>query len=705
MFLIAANFLISVLLFILWGIAGYLASRFAYSPSYGRLRLSAKALLIFIGLAELMVLAKVVLIIALGSQSWWFIQDKVLLQLPYLLIPAIAVAFLSIPKLWKISRNSNIAAKETLPDSERFLAFAPQLVLPIQLTALGAVFALGLTLFKPASPIHPALALEVMALFIVASGALWMIKQNRLKIMNMSEYFIIPRFGTRLLRSFVLFSIIIVCAASMYYVSKNSSVLPDHLNMMTGEMDYGGGSVLAGHDMGSMDGDMSSISNTGIKTVSLTNLTGPATGEPDRKFTLTAQKKTVTLSSGIKVNAWTFNGQLPGPELRIREGELVEVTLNNKDIEEGVTLHWHGLDVPNAEDGVSGLTQNAVMPGETHVYRFRAEQVGTFWYHSHQNSAEQVKKGLIGALIVEPKVKANDVINDIIAMVDSWDSQTGSVTALGSNDTLDRRAIQPNTPVKLHLINTGNWPHLFSLAGVKYKVAAIDGVDLNKPTDIENKKLEIAGGGRYDLTFIMPDHPVRLAINVPELNPNGAGLLLSPDGAGDVPALSDAPVFDPASYGSPQAAPFTLASHFDRKFLMVLDNKLGFYDGKPNVVFTINGRIFPDTPMFMVQEGDLVKTTFVNRSMIPHPMHLHGHHMLVLSHNGIPVTGSPWWTDSLNVNSGDTYEVGFLADNPGIWMDHCHNLEHAAVGMSMHLAYAGVTTPFEVGHATQNKPE
>jgi FtsP/CotA-like multicopper oxidase with cupredoxin domain len=500
-----------------------------------------------------------------------------------------------------------------------------------------------------------------------------------------------------LLRSLAIYSVLILTAASMYFISKDSSKLPDRLSMMAGTMDYGGGSVMNGHDMGAMSGDMGSMNDASLKTVSLTNLTGPPAGEPDRKFTITAEKKTVILSSGAKVEAWTFNRQLPGPEIRIRQGQLVEVTLLNKDIEEGVTLHWHGLDVPNAEDGVSGLTQNAVMPGQTHIYRFRAEQVGTFWYHSHQNSAEQVKKGLSGALIVEPKDKAKDVGTDIIAMANNWDSQTKTIAALSSNNTLDRRAIQPNTLVKLRLINTGNWPNSFSLTGVNYKVSAIDGTDLNEPTDIENNKLEIAGGGRYDITFIMPDHPVRLA--------GGSSLLLSPDGSGDISAITNGPVFDPSSYGIAQAMPFNLSSKFDRNFLMVLDNKIGFYDGKINLVFTINGKIFPAAPMFMVKEGELIKTTFVNRSAIPHPMHLHGHHMLVLSHNGSPVTGSPWWVDSLNVAPGDTYEVGFRADNPGIWMDHCHNLEHAAVGMSMHLAYEGVTTPFKVGHDTQNKPE
>lgn len=138
---------------------------------------------------------------------------------------------------------------------------------------------------------------------------------------------------------------------------------------------------------------------------------------------------------------------------------------------------------------------------------------------------------------------------------------------------------------------------------------------------------------------------------------------------------------------------------------MVFDGGMGFYNGVFRDLWLINGEKFPDTPTFLVQEGDLVKTTFINRSSMDHPMHLHGHHMLVLSRNGKPVTGSPWWTDTLNVAPGETYEVAFRADNPGIWMDHCHNLDHAAAGMTLHLSYEGVTTPFHVGEATGNHPE
>ena len=123
-------------------------------------------------------------------------------------------------------------------------------------------------------------------------------------------------------------------------------------------------------------------------------LQGPQEGRPDVRLTLTA---------GELGNAWGFNGRVPGPEIRVRQGDLVEVTLVNKDIDEGVTIHWHGVDVPNAEDGVAGVTQDAVMPGDRYTYRFRVEQLGTFWYHSHQVSSEQVRRGLYGAFVILPK--------------------------------------------------------------------------------------------------------------------------------------------------------------------------------------------------------------------------------------------------------------------------------------------------------------
>ena len=121
--------------------------------------------------------------------------------------------------------------------------------------------------------------------------------------------------------------------------------------------------------------------------------------------------------------------------------------------------------------------------------------------------------------------------------------------------------------------------------------------------------------------------------------------------------------------------------------------------------WSINGHLFPDVPMFMVTEGDVVVMEIHNSSDDAHPMHLHGHHAVVLSRDGEPATGSPWWVDSLEVGVGETYEIAFLADNPGIWMDHCHNLPHAAEGLVAHLMYTGVTSSYRVGGDAENQPE
>ena len=151
-----------------------------------------------------------------------------------------------------------------------------------------------------------------------------------------------------------------------------------------GEPDFGGGTVPAGFpaDGGHPD------PNAGT---SLASLTGQG-GAPDARFTLTARSAAVQLPSGRTVNALTFDGTVPGPELRVREGDLVEVTLVNEDIAGGVSIHWHGVDVPNAEDGVAGVTQDAVPPGGRHVYRFRPDRAGTFWYHTHQVSSKRPRR-------------------------------------------------------------------------------------------------------------------------------------------------------------------------------------------------------------------------------------------------------------------------------------------------------------------------
>lgn len=409
----------------------------------------------------------------------------------------------------------------------------------------------------------------------------------------------------------------------------------------------------------------------------LATLTGPA-GPPDAAYTLTAQR------TGDR---WTYDGTVPGPELRVREGRLVQVTLLNRDVPAGVTLHWHGLDVPNAEDGVAGVTQDAVRPGGRHVYRFRPHQVGTFWYHSHQVSSEQVARGLVGVIVVEPRTGATGTD---LALLDH-----GKLDATGP----DRRDVTPGTRVRLRLVNATDTRQRYVLAGTAFRAVAIDGTALARPAEVRDVRVAVTAGGRADLEFRMPATPVALhgGQRRLELRPPGSAAALPDDGARGT--------LDPLTYGDPAPTPFGPGDRADREHRLVIDQRFAFGGRGLGYQWSMNGRVWPDGPEVLVRTGDLVRTTIVNRSTADHPMHLHGHHSLVVSRNGEPATGTPWWVDTLEVGPGETYEVLFRADNPGVWMDHCHNLPHARAGFVLHLRYEGVGTPFELGEETGNAPE
>jgi FtsP/CotA-like multicopper oxidase with cupredoxin domain len=453
--------------------------------------------------------------------------------------------------------------------------------------------------------------------------------------------------------------------------------------MSYGTHEYGGGPEPPSHEGHRIGG------------TSVADLHGP-TGVPDSRFELTARAADLHLSSGRVVHALTFNGTSPGPELRVRQGDLVEVVLRNQDVGVGVTIHWHGVDVPNAEDGVAGVTQNAVLPDESYTYRFRAEQVGTFWYHTHQVSSEEVQRGLFGALVIEPRAQPPGAI-DRVLVAHTFDG----VGTLDGRDGAQAVPVAPGTLVRLRLVNSDSAVRRFQVTGTPFRVLAIDGHDLNEPGSLDRIGLPLAAGGRYDVGFVMPASGARV-----DLAETNAALELTAAGKRPPPPAGEPErSFDPLVYGRPAPTPFSASRRFNREFELRITKELGFFDGRPGRHWAIDGGIYPDVPVFVVEKGDLVRITITNDTGVVHPMHLHGHHALVLTRNGQPATGSPWWTDTLNVDPGDTYEIAFRADNPGIWMDHCHNLGHAAAGLTMHVAYAGITTPFLVGDDAGNAPE
>jgi FtsP/CotA-like multicopper oxidase with cupredoxin domain len=472
-----------------------------------------------------------------------------------------------------------------------------------------------------------------------------------------------------------------------------TSLMPDDYSVMgMGYEDFGGGIRAVGV---SGAGDSVRHSGTHAGGISVTDLVDDPEREPDVTIRMVARAERFDLASGRSVAGFTLNGESPGPTIRAVEGQMVEVRLVNESVPDGMTLHWHGLDVPNAMDGVAGVTQDAVQEGESYTYRFVADQVGTFWYHSHQVSHEQVRGGLLGALVVDPKHKDARVL-DVSALVHLYE---GVRTVNGEDGEL-RAAAAPGTTVRVRVINTDNGPMPVWVSGTSYRVLAVDGTEVNRPTPVTGKAASLTAGGRYDLEVVMPQDGSGVRV---ELGGNAAVVLGSESSdVAETPPPSDE--LDLLSYGSPAAIGFDPADA-TRSFEYVIGRRPGFLNGRPGFWWTINGHMFPNVPMFMVSQGDIVTVHIENKSGKGHPMHLHGHHVVVLGRDGVAATGSPWWTDSLDVADGEEYDVAFLADNPGVWMDHCHNLPHAAEGLVSHLMYTGFRTPFKVGGNADNEPE
>ena len=462
-----------------------------------------------------------------------------------------------------------------------------------------------------------------------------------------------------------------------------ASLVPTTYSVMDmGYLDYGGGPKL------STDG------HTMAGGTSVADLREETEGPADVRIDLVARQERFALASGREVDGFTLNGTSPGPMIRVQQGDLVEVLVTNESVSNGMTLHWHGIDVPNAVDGVAGVTQDAIGKGESYVYRFVPEDAGTYWYHSHQVSNPQVAGGLLGPLVVDPPAGVSQAV-DVTAVAHTY---SGVPTVNGREDELAVPA-RPGQAVRVRVVNTDNAPlHLW--ANTPYRVVAIDGFDLNGPTPVKDNRLVLTAGGRADLEVtVPPEGQARVQVG----GPNAVVVGPSNVTLAEAPERPEAEL-DLLSYGSPAPIGFD-PDEADRNFNYIIDRRPGFVDGRPGMWWTINGHKFPDVPMFVVREGDIVRMTVANRSADDHPMHLHGHHAVVLSRNGEKTTGSPWWVDSLHVDPGESYEIAFVADNPGVWINHCHNLAHASDGLVAHLMYDGVTTPYMIGGKSRNTPE
>jgi len=474
-----------------------------------------------------------------------------------------------------------------------------------------------------------------------------------------------------------------------------ASRVPTVYSVMTmGYLDYGRGAMAdmgGGGHSGHMQGPM--VSEDSAPSRLVTDMIAHPGRRADVRVDLVTRQQMLTVG-GRSIAAFTVNGTSPGPQIRARQGQLIEVHLLNESVADGVTLHWHGVDVPNAMDGVAGVTQDAVPIGGEFTYRFVANQAGTYWYHSHQVSNHQVAGGLFGSLVVTPRSGIAQQV-DVSAVAHTY----GGVRTINGKAEDLRVPAEPGQRVRVRVTNTDNGPMQVWTTG-SCRLLATDGTEVHQPTEVFGRSVTLTAGGRADLEVKVPSGGTAVRIQVSK----ATAVIVGPPGVTVLAPPQPTDELDLLTYGSPAPLGFD-PSHPTLQFDYRIGRRPGFVRGWPGLWWSINGRLFPNVPMYVVREGDIVVVHIANHSGEVHPMHLHGHHEVVLARNGVAATGSPWWVDSLNVSPNESYDIAFVANNPGIWMDHCHNLKHAAQGMIAHLMYEGFDTPYRIAGPADNQPE
>lgn len=461
----------------------------------------------------------------------------------------------------------------------------------------------------------------------------------------------------------------------------------------------------------------------------------PEPGGSVRSFVLTAAPATLELKAGLQVPVWAYNGTVPGPELRVKVGDLVRIEFTN-NLPAGTTIHWHGLAAPNGQDGVAGVTQDVIPSGGTATYAYMATTAGTYWYHPHQDSAVQEDRGLYGALIVDPRDGTSALTLDETLIYDEWSLGSAQATLPPGDDAtmvsygtysvngrtgdgIQPIRFRPGTTVRLRFINAGFLTHYLHVHGVPFRIVAADGHELAGGPPTEHA-VAIGAGERIDVEFTAPSGAVWVQAHDPSEPAPQIGVHLLPIGApmpAQMPGQNESisgQVLDLLNYPARAEAPvWPAGGKATKSFTLTLNETMSAMPnprfGMPGMAgmetqYLINGRSFPNTQQLAVAQGDLVSLTIVNRGHLDHPMHLHGGAFQVLAFNGQPVAGQ-LVKDTVLVDPGNSITIGFRADNPGWWMLHCHELHHAAGGMDTLLSYSGSGRLASLGGSYGNSPE
>lgn len=443
-------------------------------------------------------------------------------------------------------------------------------------------------------------------------------------------------------------------------------------------------------------------------------------------YTLTAAPLRFSPVPGVNFAGLAFNGTIPGPVLRVRRGQRLRARFVNRT-NEPATIHWHGMILPNAMDGVENVTQKPVKPGGSFLYEYAPGPSGTRWYHDHMGTG--LARGLFGVIVVEDPDDEPAGAEFVLAFHDVPDMRTLKLAMMGvSNAPMDDPAGSPEMMQMMqmkpgekmgdevaylaHCINGRSYPltqklavkvgqrvrlrilnanptqtRYVRLAGHRLTVTHADGNRLQQTIDVD--ALRIGVGERYDAWFEVakPGAYLLQGLSSDPLAYQQAAVVYtegmenaSPLGAPQ--SLEDVEYFTYVKAGGSGRAPARAPT---RTYRFTLGG--GEYGSKR---WTLNGKTYPFTERIDVHRNDLVEVRFKNTTDMEHPMHLHGH-----VHELIEVDGAflarPLAKDTTLVRAnGGTATWRFRADSPaGRWLLHCHNDIHMMDGMMTEVVYRG----------------
>ncbi|NNH65530.1 multicopper oxidase family protein [Rhizobium laguerreae] len=423
---------------------------------------------------------------------------------------------------------------------------------------------------------------------------------------------------------------------------------------------------------------------------------------------------------------WAYDGTVPGPLVRLRQGEPARLLVENR-LDQETTVHWHGIRLPNAMDGVPGLTQPPIKSGESFVYEFTPPDAGTFWYHPHANSLEQLGRGLAGAVIVEEREPVA-VDRDLLWLLADWRlKDTGEIAAgfgnrmeaamsgrVGNTVTLNGQVsetepVRAGERVRLRLVN-GSLARIMALRfeGHSPVVVAIDGQPCD-PHELDGSRILLGPAMRIDVVLDKQGEPGR-RYDVTDDFYDGLSYRLTQLAYDQQPPLRERPLdasldlprnpLPEPDFGTSERHDLTLQGGMMGGGMMAGMGGMtggGMMQGMTGMgggpAWAINGMSMTGDghsgmePALTFQRGRSVVLILRNQTAWWHPMHLHGHSMRVLSRNGAPVAHRQW-QDTVLMAPKDVVEVALVADNPGDWMLHCHVMDHQMTGMMTVLRVA-----------------